>query len=95
MEAGLARSCGVRDVGFLWIRTAVGASAPMGGERVGEHPKRSSRGCTARCRAPHWGRALPSRGGVPGMDLARFGPGTYVITFTSQEGTCYERVVVE
>lgn len=29
------------------------------------------------------------------MDLSRFGTGTYVIRFTSPEGSCYERVVVE
>lgn len=27
--------------------------------------------------------------------LSRFGTGTYVIRFTSPEGTCFERVVVE
>lgn len=29
------------------------------------------------------------------VDLSRFGRGTYAIKFTSPEGTCYERVVVE
>lgn len=29
------------------------------------------------------------------VDLSRFGAGTYVIRFTSPEGSCYERVVVE
>ncbi len=29
------------------------------------------------------------------VDLSRFGTGTYVIRFTSPEGSCYERVVVE
>ena len=27
--------------------------------------------------------------------LSRFGPGTYVITFTIPDGVCHERVVVE
>ena len=40
-------------------------------------------------------RPLRAGATVEEVDLARFGPGTYVITFTSQEGTCYERVVVE
>ena len=40
-------------------------------------------------------RPLRTGATVEEVDLARFGPGTYVITFTSQEGTCYERVVVE
>jgi hypothetical protein len=29
------------------------------------------------------------------VDLSLFGPGTYVINFTSPDGVCYERVVVE
>ena len=40
-------------------------------------------------------RPLRAGATVEEVDLARFGPGTYVITFTSQEGTCYEQVVVE
>ena len=40
-------------------------------------------------------RPLRTGATVEEVDLGRFGPGTYVITFTSQEGTCYERVVVE
>ncbi len=40
-------------------------------------------------------RPLRTGATVEEVDLVRFGPGTYVITFTSQEGTCYEQVVVE
>jgi hypothetical protein len=29
------------------------------------------------------------------VDLSRFGKGIYVVRFTSKEGSCYERVVVE
>ena len=40
-------------------------------------------------------RPLRTGATVEEVDLGRYGPGTYVVHFTSKEGTCYERVVVE
>jgi len=40
-------------------------------------------------------RPLPPGRETEQVDLSRFGAGTYVIRFTDQEGSCYERVVVE
>ena len=40
-------------------------------------------------------RPLPPGRETEQVDLARFGAGTYVIRFTDQQGSCYERVVVE
>ena len=40
-------------------------------------------------------RPLPAGQETEEVDLSRFGPGTYVITFTSPDGVCHERVVVE
>lgn len=40
-------------------------------------------------------RPLPTGATLEEVDLTRFGAGSYVIKFTSPEGVCYERVVVE
>lgn len=40
-------------------------------------------------------RPLPTGATVEEVDLTRFGAGSYVIKFTSPDGVCYERVVVE
>ena len=40
-------------------------------------------------------RPLPTGAIVEEVDLTRFGAGSYVIKFTSPDGVCYERVVVE
>lgn len=40
-------------------------------------------------------RPLPQGKQTEEVDLTRFGAGTYVVRFTSKEGSCYERVVVE
>ncbi|HNU56873.1 MAG TPA: T9SS type A sorting domain-containing protein, partial [Flavobacteriales bacterium] len=40
-------------------------------------------------------RRLPPGATVEEVDLSRFGSGTYVIKFTSPDGVCHERVVVE
>jgi hypothetical protein len=40
-------------------------------------------------------RPLRTGATVEEVDLGRYGPGSYVVHFTSTEGTCYERVVVE
>lgn len=40
-------------------------------------------------------RPLPHGKQTEEVDLTRFGAGTYVVRFTSKEGSCYERVVVE
>ncbi|MGV3637859.1 MAG: T9SS type A sorting domain-containing protein [Flavobacteriales bacterium] len=40
-------------------------------------------------------RPLPTGATVEEVDLTRFGSGSYVIKFTSPDGVCYERVVVE
>jgi len=40
-------------------------------------------------------RRLPVGATVEEVDLSRFGSGTYVIKFTSPDGVCHERVVVE
>jgi hypothetical protein len=40
-------------------------------------------------------RPLPTGATLQEVDLTRFGAGSYVIKFTSPEGVCYERVVVE
>ncbi len=40
-------------------------------------------------------RPLPTGATVEEVDLTRFGAGSYVIRFTSPDGVCYERVVVE
>jgi hypothetical protein len=40
-------------------------------------------------------RPLPKGKQTEEVDLTRFGAGTYVVRFTSKEGSCYERVVVE
>jgi hypothetical protein len=40
-------------------------------------------------------RPLPHGKQTEEVDLSRFGAGTYVVRFTSREGSCYERVVVE
>ncbi|WKZ64865.1 MAG: T9SS type A sorting domain-containing protein [Flavobacteriales bacterium] len=40
-------------------------------------------------------RSLPKGHETEEVDLTCFGAGTYVIRFTDQEGSCYERVVVE
>jgi hypothetical protein len=40
-------------------------------------------------------RPLPTGATLEEVDLSRFGAGSYVIKFTSPEGVCYERVVVE
>ncbi|MBL7955563.1 MAG: T9SS type A sorting domain-containing protein [Flavobacteriales bacterium] len=40
-------------------------------------------------------RPLPTGATLEEVDLTRFGAGSYVIKFTSPDGVCYERVVVE
>ena len=40
-------------------------------------------------------RPLPTGATLEEVDLTRFGAGSYVINFTSPDGMCYERVVVE
>ncbi len=40
-------------------------------------------------------RPVPQGKATEEVDLTRFGAGTYVLRFTSKEGSCYERVVVE
>lgn len=40
-------------------------------------------------------RPLPTGATLEEVDLSRFGAGSYVIKFTSPDGVCYERVVVE
>ncbi len=40
-------------------------------------------------------RRLPTGATVEEVDLARYGAGTYVVKFTSPDGVCHERVVVE
>jgi len=40
-------------------------------------------------------RRVPPGAMVEEVDLSRFGSGTYVIKFTSPDGVCHERVVVE
>ena len=40
-------------------------------------------------------RPLPTGSSTEEVDLTRFGAGTYVLKFTSPEGGCFERVVVE
>lgn len=40
-------------------------------------------------------RPLPTGATLEVVDLSRFGAGSYVIKFTSPDGVCYERVVVE
>lgn len=40
-------------------------------------------------------RPLPAGATLEEVDLGRFGKGTYVLKFTSPDGMCYERVVVE
>jgi len=40
-------------------------------------------------------RPLPAGQETEEVDLSRFGPGTYEINFTSPDGVCHERVVVE
>jgi hypothetical protein len=40
-------------------------------------------------------RPLPTGATLQEVDLSRFGAGSYVIKFTSPDGVCYERVVVE
>jgi hypothetical protein len=40
-------------------------------------------------------RKLPTGATVEEVDLSRYGEGTYVVKFTSPQGVCHERVVVE
>ncbi|HRF79445.1 MAG TPA: T9SS type A sorting domain-containing protein, partial [Flavobacteriales bacterium] len=40
-------------------------------------------------------RRLPAGATLEEVDLSRFGRGTYVLKFTSPDGVCHERVVVE
>jgi len=40
-------------------------------------------------------RPLPQGQQTEEVDLSRFGQGTYVLKFTSPEGVCFERVVLE